>query len=278
MLAVAPSDIVDDDTCVYLKKTLSYEVVSIKNKAGLVTIPSTYNLLPVTRINTCALYGNTLTTAVEIEDGIDKISARAFCYSNSLLFVNVPDSVDIVNQYGFYDLDNCVVYIAHKSIPEDWDSSWCYSIDDYVLNSKANCSSDGNYLYETIDNKLYITKYLKIISTKTPIIIPEKIDGKTVYGVRSYAFRGDASNSSSNRYIFVIPSTITVMESSAIYISSYYGYSNLYLNFTSSTDIPSTWNSNWFYSYYGYRYNSGYNNVYFKDQWSLVNNIPIPNL
>ncbi|MBE6605082.1 MAG: hypothetical protein E7639_05205 [Ruminococcaceae bacterium] len=276
MLAVDPSDIVDDDTCVYLKKTLSYEVVSIKNKAGLVTIPSTYNLLPVTRINTYALCGETLTTAVEIEDGIDKISAKAFCEAHNLRYINIPDSVDIVNQYGFYSLSDCVIYIAHKSIPEDWDSSWYRSIDDYVLNSKANCSSDGNYLYEIIDNKLYITEYLKIISTKTPIIIPEKIEGKTVYGIRSYAFRGEASNSSSNRYIFVVPSTITVMESNAIYISSYYGYSDLYLNFTSSIDIPSTWNSNWFYSYYGYRYNSGYNNVYFKDQWSLVNNIPFP--
>lgn len=272
MLAVDPSDIVDDDTCVYLKKTLSYEVVSIKNKAGLVTIPSTYNLLPVTRINTYALCGETLTTAVEIEDGIDKISAKAFCEADNLRYINIPNSVDIVNQYGFYILGDCVIYIEHQSIPEDWDSSWYYDIDGYVLNSQASCSQNGEYLYEIVNGKLYLIRYLPTISTKTPIFIPEKVDGKTVYGVRSYCFEGTASNSSSNRYIFVVPDTITVMESNAIYLNSY-GYSYLYLEFDSSSEIPSTWNSYWVYNSYGYT-SSSYLTKYYAADWELVNNLP----
>lgn len=269
MLAVSPSDIVDDDTCVYLKKTLSYEVVSIKNKAGLVTIPSTYNLLPVTRINTYALCGETLTTAVEIEDGINKISTKAFYCAYNLQYINIPDSVDIINQYGFYTLSDCVIYIERKSIPEDWDSSWYYSIDSYVLNAHTNLNQTGDYLYETVDGKVYLTQYLKEIKPGTPIFIPEKIDGKTVYGVREKCFVGLSSNSSSNRYVFVVPDTITAMEYHAIYLESY-GYAYVYLEFASSSTVPSTWNSNWVYS----SYSSSYITKYYAESWELVNGVP----
>jgi hypothetical protein len=269
MLAVDPSDIVDDDTCVYLKKTLSYEVVSIKNKAGLVTIPATYNLLPVTRINTFALL-YAITTAVEIEDGIEKIAAQAFYGSPNLKYINVPNSVDVVNQYGFYDLDDCVIYIEHKSIPEDWDSNWYYNIDSYVLNAHANLNQTGDYLYETVDGKVYLAQYLKEVKPGTPIFIPEKIDGKAVYGIREKCFYAKtASDSSSDRYIFVMPDSITVMEYQAIYL--YYGYAYVYLEFASSSDIPSTWNSSWIYNYHY----SSYITKYYSGSWELVNGVPV---
>ena len=78
MTGIKPGDIIDDASCVYLKKTASYEVVTVKNKAGAVTIPAIVNGLPVSRINTYALYGNTLTKVVHISDGIEKISTKAF--------------------------------------------------------------------------------------------------------------------------------------------------------------------------------------------------------
>ena len=273
MTGISPSDISDDDNFVYLKKTLSYEIVTIKNVAGAVTVPATYNLLPVSKINTYALYGNTLTTVVNISSGIDKIATKAFYNSSNLKIVNVPKSVNIVNYQGFYNLSYTSVYIAADAIPTDWDSSWYYSISGYKVASVAAYSTDGAYFYETVDGRVYLIKYLRTMTTKTPIVIPDKIDGKTVYGIRSNCYEASTSPNSSNRYIFVIPSTISVMESYAIYIP-YYGYSDLYMYVSSSSDIPTGWNSSWFYSGYGYRYNSGYNNVYYKGQWEYKDKVP----
>ncbi|MBO5414999.1 MAG: leucine-rich repeat protein [Clostridia bacterium] len=272
---IKPNDIIDDEYCVYLKKTLSYEVVTIKNLAGSITIPASIDGLPVSRINTYALYEDTLTKLVHISDGIDKISTQAFYSSSNLVIVNVPNSIDAVNYRGFYSLSNCTVHIKADEIPVDWDSNWYYSIYAHKLNSQAKYTSDGAYLYEFVENNLYLTKYLQPISTNTPIIIPEKINGKTVYGIRSNCFNPSASTSTTNRYIFVIPSSITVMEANAIYTSGY-GYSNLYMSFENSSDIPSTWNSLWFYSSYGYSYNNSRNNVYYKNDWKLVDNVPYP--
>ena len=271
MIGIKPNDVIDDDVCVYIKKTLSYEVVTIKNVAGVVTIPSAINNLPVSRINTYAMFGNTLTRVVTLSDGIDKISTKAFYDNDYLLIVNVPQSVDAVNYYGFYSLGECTIYIEANTIPTDWDSSWYSGIDEYKLNSKAQYNSTAEYLYEVVDGKIYLTKYLLPISTQTPIFIPDKVDGKTVYGIRSYCYQSSVSNSSSNRFIFVIPSTIIVVEQYAINMYNY-GYCDIYLDFDSSTSIPSTWNSYWCYSTYGY---TGYANKYYKGQWELIDNIPV---
>lgn len=276
LTGVLPSEIEDDASCIYYKKATSYEVVSIRNVAGIVTIPSTHNNLPVSKINTYALYGRTLTRGVRIENGISKIGTSAFYGASNLLFVNVPASVSIVNYRGFNDLSKCTVYIEAASIPTDWDSSWYSSIKDYVTNSQANYSASGDYLYTISDQKLYLVKYLNTVAPRIPIVIPEEIDGKSVYGIRSNCFEGTESSNSSNRYEFVIPSSINVMESSAIYLPNY-GYSKLYLDVASSGSIPTGWNTNWFYTSYGYRYNSSYNNLYYTGSWEMIDGVPTAN-
>jgi hypothetical protein len=271
MIGIKPADVIDDEVCVYVKKTLTYEVVTIKNVAGVVTIPSSINNLPVSRINTYAMVGNTLTRVVNISDGIDKISTKAFYDNDYLMIVNIPKSVDAVNYYGFYSLSECMIYIEANAIPSDWDSSWYSSIDGYKLNSKAQYNATAEYLYEIVDGKVYLTKYLLPISTKTPIFVPDKVDGESVYGIRSYCYQSSVSNSSSNKFVFVIPSTITVVEQYAINMY-YYGYCDIYLNFDSSSSIPTTWNSYWCYSTYGY---TNYATKYYKGQWDLIDNIPV---
>jgi len=270
MMSVTPSEIDDDEYCVYYKKATSYEVVTIKNVNGITRVPATHMDLPVSRINTNALLGRGNVTGVIIEDGVSKIATSAFCDASNLLFVSVPESVTIVNYRGFSALSNCVVYIKADAIPTDWDSSWYISIKQYLLGVDPPLfSSDGKYQYKIVDQKLYLEKYLNPIATKDPIVIPETIDGVAVYGICSYCFEGSASNNSSNRYVFVIPSTISVMESYAIYMNNY-GYSILCMGFESSDQIPVGWSSSWFYASYGYQYNY-YNNVYYADSWSIEN-------
>ena len=272
MMGVKPASVTDDTSFIYRKNGNTYEIVTIKNVAGKVTVPAKYNNLPVTRINKYALYQNQVTTAIDISEGVEKIASYAF--SNSAVqVINVPKSVKIVNKYGFYSLSSCTVYVANSSIPEDWDSSWRSSINGYKLGSKASFDYTGKYMYETVNGQIYLIKYLGKMEFNTPIIIPEKVDGKTVYGIRSYCYNATSTPSSSNRYVFVISPKITVMESYAIYIPSY-GYSDLYMDMESSGSIPSTWNSSWFYASYGYNYNNYRNNIYYSSEWELIDNAP----
>ena len=283
MVGVKPADIIDDDICVYLKKTtltgVEYEVVTIKNVAGLVTIPAKIGDYSVKKINAYALYRSTLTTCVILPSTIEKIASNAFYNSSNLTYVNIPSSVSIINYRGFYSLSNCTVYAEASAKPEDWDSNWYYSLKSVKFNSSAKIDATSSYLYEIVEGKVYLIKYLKTVSVNTPIIIPEKVDGKTVYGIRSYCFNFTAKTSSTERLIFVIPGSITVMEQYAIYhgSSSYdYGYATFYFNFASGS-MPSGWNSYWYYSYYyGYRYTSSYCQKYYSGSWEIKNNVPSP--
>ena len=272
MLGISPSDISDDSSFVYYKNGEAYEIVTIKNIAGKVTVPAKYNDLPITRINKYALYYNTVTTFVDISQGVAKISAYSF-YQSSVQIINVPTSVTIVNKYGFYSLSNCYVNFAGATIPEDWDSNWRYNIKGYRLSSVAKVDSTGKYQYEVVSGLVYLVSYLAPITTNTPIIIPETVDNLPVFGIRAYCYTSTYSNSSSDRFIFVISPKIVIMESNAISLNGY-GYSTLYMDMDSSGDIPTTWNSYWFYSSYGYSYNNSRNQVYYKSSWELVDGVP----
>ena len=271
VLGVKPDDVIEDDVCVYVKRTLSYDVVTIKRATGVVTIPAYVNGLPVSRINKYAMLGASNITKVNISSGIDKISSYAFYGNSNLLYVNVPKSVDVVNYQGFASLSNCIIHIEAKTKPSEWDSSWYSSIKGYVMNSQVKYDETGTYVYEIVDGKVYLNKYLLPITTQTTIFIPEKIDGKEVYGVRSYCYKSSVSNYSSDRFVFVIPDTITVMESYAINMYSY-GYSYIYLEFDSASDIPETWDSKWCYSTSGY---GSYATKYYSDQWELEDGNPV---
>ena len=279
MVGVSPSDIIDDDVCVYYKKATligaEYEVVSIKNVAGTVNIPSSVGGVSVKRINSYAIYGSTLTTVVDIPLTVEKISTKAFYNSDNLQIINIPSSVEIINYQGLYDLPYCTAYIAHQQKPTDWDSSWYYNLDGTVYGSQAEIDSTGSYLYTIESGKVYLTKYLLPINTNTPIIIPEKVDGNAVYGIKTECFKSSASSSSTNRFIFVIPDGIKYMERKAIYFPSYnYAYTDLYFEHKSNVNFPSTWHSEWFYSYYGGSYNNSYNNRYYANDWTYVDGVP----
>ena len=268
-----PNDVFADDVCIYVKTTLYsisvYDVVAIKEVEGEITIPATVNGLPVSRIKSYTMYYDTPTTIVNVSNGISRISSNAFYYNQNLKVVNLPKSVEAVNHYGFYNLSNCTVYIEANALPSEWDSSWYYNIAGHKLNSRYYTSADGNYSYDVTDGKVYLIKYFGEVTPNSTITVPTQIDGKPVYGVRTNCYVGNSS-SSNTRYSFVIPNTITVMESSAISLSNR-GYANLFLYYNSSSEIPSTWDSNWFKSINGY---SSYGTKYYYSQWEMLDGVP----
>ena len=268
MIGVKPADIVEDDYCLYYKKTLSVQVVTIKNIEGKVVIPSVYGVLPVTHINKYALMGRSLTTAIDIPKTVTNIASYAFYGSSSLRAVNIPDAENDVNKYGFYSLSNCTIYVEASTIPENWDSSWYNSIDEYVLNSQHFYSTDGQYLCEFVDGKVYLSKYLGVYNQEEGLVVPSKIDGKTVYGIRRSCFEvSGISTSSSRKFAIIIPEAIEIIEYYAFYFNNTYSYVAIYLPYESSSSKPSGWNSSYINStYYTYKY--------YADQWELVDGKP----
>ena len=271
-VGVKPSEIVDDDVCVYRKVSSSYEVVSIKNKPGVANIPTKVNGVSVTKIGSFALYGDDimLVAGVNIPNTVKKILTKAFYGVDSLAFVNISKSVEDVNHYAFYDISG-TIYIEKSSIPSDWDSSWYYSIDGYKLNAKASISTAGDYWYETVDGKVYLIKYLLPIQAGDTIVVPTQIDGKAVYGVRQYCYKSSVSNDSSNRINIVVSKDIAVIEQYAIYFNSYV-YINVFVDWASNESKPANWNSSWLYTYYS---SSSYQKWYYAGQWELLNGVPV---
>ena len=275
MVGVTPGKVVDDSTCVYLAKTLSYQIVTIKQASGVVDIPSTYNSLPVTQINKYAFLSNNQASVVNISKNITDIAKYAFYGNSTVRIINIPNADNDVNQYGFYSLSNCTIFVEASARPENWDSSWYSSVGEIVYGSKGlyGKTTDGVvYLYEIVEGKVYLKKYLGTYTTGMTLSVPDKIDGKTVYGVRGYCYDVTSSvySNSSTRLKIVIPSTITVMEYAAIncYTSSYYCYADIYLSFASSSEIPTTWNSNYIYRRYQY------GTIYYSASWEMVNGVP----
>ncbi len=264
MMGVTPSRVEDDACFVYVKAGLSWEVVTIKNVARAI-VPSTYKDAPVTRILTYALYGNTRTHYVKITDGVEKIATRAFYGTDTLRTLIIPNSVEIINYRAIYDSSGAILVEA-KEKPEDWDSAWTTSSEvTYGIDvEKINMDTTGEYLYFASDlDEIMLMDYFGVFKPGVPLYVPETLEGKRVTAIGERCFVGTENGSTSRRYEIHIPSSITEIASEGFYVPGR-GYADIYLPFTSSSEIPKTWESRWFYTTSGYSYNSGYNEVYYK--------------
>lgn len=263
------SQIKQDSGFVYLEKAASAEILAIKNAKGKVTIPSTYNSKPISRLNKYSLVGpNGGVVLVDISNGVEFISTNAFFMSNLLRYVNIPSSVSAVNYQGFKNLPNLFIYTSISSRPSNWDSSWYSNIGNVYWGSSltVNVSSDSLYIYELNSGTAKILKYLGEWNLTTPLIIPELLDGKSVTAIGTNAISNTTSTSTLE---VVIPKSILTISSRAI---TYYRYLKVYSNLSSK---PTGWSSDYSYSsYYGY-YSESYITYYWNDSWTLINNVPV---
>jgi hypothetical protein len=265
------SQIKQDTGFVYVEKLISAEILAIKNAKGKVTIPSIFNLKPITRINQYSLIGyNGGINAIDISNGVEFISTNAFYKSNAIRFINIPTSVSAVNYQGFYDLDNLEIHVKASEKPSNWDATWYYSIKNVIWNSQfnGNVSNDGKFLYSYIGNNAKIVKYYGQWTATLSLIIPSSIDGYTITSIGSGAI---SYTSSTTTLEIVIPNTITTIEAQAIYY-----YRNLSI-YSYAAIKPENWVSNFGYNYYNGSSSESYRSYYWQGTWTLVNNDPTPN-
>lgn len=264
------SQIKQDSSFVYVEKTLTAEILAIKNTASKVTIPALYNLKPVTRINSYSLIGgNGGVTFIDISQGVQYISTNAFYRSSTVRFINVPSSVSAVNYQGFYMLDRAEIHVKDATKPDNWDSNWYYQVSNIIWDSKftGNVSSDGLYVYTLSGSSAIITKYLGTWSSSYPLIIPNKIDGLNVSRINSQAIR---YTSSSTTLEIVLPNTMLTIEENAIY---YYRYLTVY---SYSNEKPYGWADNFGYNNYYNNSTDSYRTYYWNGTWVLTNGDPNP--
>jgi len=269
--SATPDMVSDDENLVYLKSGNTYKVVSVKNRSGEITIPAKYNGLPVTEILPFAIYKSTATTAITVSSGITTLSSKAFYSSSTLLAIFLPDSLTNVKENALCSLQNCTAYVKLDKAPASWDSDWYSDIKQAIFNSNSTQNIAGNFAYEVTDGKLFLISYLGEYKHNTPIVIPKSIDGHSVYGIRAYCFDCKIPTSETERLVFVIPSSVEVIEAYGIR-PSYSGFSDLYLGVE---NIPDSWEDNWFNSSYGFAYDSYRNNVYYANEWELVDGKPV---
>ena len=85
------------------KKSYSVHTYDKKTVLGHVTLPSTYNGLPVTKVNSYAFSDCTGLTGITIPNSIIEIENGAFYGCTALTSVTIPDSVKIVGDSAFWD-------------------------------------------------------------------------------------------------------------------------------------------------------------------------------
>jgi len=236
-----------DNDIYYYKTNNGYEVLAYKNsyKDEVFVLDSIDNL-KVTSIGKLA-FVNSYFNKLTIGNNVNKIKSNAFYECKGNVFI--PNNVEIINANAF-DYDSTMIYVEVSQKPDDWDSNWnsnntnvMYSIS---KESFENMVFTNDYIgVIKADNTIELLKYTGSYSYS--IKIPRTINGRTVTSIATDCFK---TSSSYSNLSFYIPNTVTTIKEKTfdLYQNSY-SYAYIYLE---ASNIPSTFETNWYYnSYYG---------------------------
>ena len=202
-----PAHVYVDGVCVYcgkkeqvdgqgftFERTMTgYAVTKAPTDAQTVTIPSTYNDLPVTSIYNHAFEGHAM-SAVVIPDSVTTIGTYAFSGCENLTSVVIPDSVDTILNFAFYNCTSLKSVTLGGGVSSIAGAAFknCTSLEDIVIpenvTSIASSVFDGCPCleYDQSQSLCYVGKWLVGCDDKEVTKVEIRED---TTGVAGYTFR-----------------------------------------------------------------------------------------
>ena len=160
------------------------------------------------RIESRAFYEASNLECASIPDGCEYIGDMAFHYCG-VRAIYVPESVIEIGDNAFDTALNMIfipgtvqkvgknavsknegrntVYVGAGEIPDGWDAEWCGETERIELHGYLQRSESG-FIYSVFENET-VTVY-GFEKCADHLVIPKKIDGKTVVGIEDRAFYG----------------------------------------------------------------------------------------
>ncbi len=237
----------------YFKENLlSYEFLAYQGvNEEKITVPAKIGITPVELIRTKAIIANSKFNKLKdivIESGVSKIQKEAII--GTLNSIWIPKSVGIINANGL--TSSCSYYFVEADAkPDEWDTYWHSSTTTTkeYYNMPENSQAINDYLCFKENDEITLIKYLGSSST---IKIPRKLAGLTVTKIKEGFMSKNSGDS--RKYTIYIPKEIITIEQKSFVGTSYNVEFCFYIEVE---EIPSTWNSDWFFSSY-YNNNTHY--------------------
>ena len=172
-----------------------------------ITIPETYNDLPVKAIGAEAFRKYTSLTSVTIGNNITSIGDHAFYDCDNLINITIPDSVTSIGDYAFEGCTSITNIRIPDSVTSIGDNAFefCKSLID--INVSVN-----NNNYQSINGNLYSKDGMTLIQYSSGKKDNEFIIPKGVTSIGDRAFSNCRSLTSIN-----IPDSVTSIGESAFY-------------------------------------------------------------
>ena len=184
---------------------------------GDITIPSTYNGKPVTRIGDSAFYGCTSLTSITVPDSVTTIGSSAFQQCERLTSIVIPDSVTSIGSYAFSSCDSLTSIDIPDSVTSigsyafsSCDSLTSITVPDSVTTIGSSAFQQCDSLTSIVipDSVTSIGSYaFRNCTSLTNITIPD-----SVTSIGSYAFRNCTSLTN-----ITIPDSVTTIGSNSFY-------------------------------------------------------------
>lgn len=138
-----------------------YIIDGVYNKTfATITIPDTYNGLPIVKINDQAFEKCRNIETINIPSTIKEIGINAFFNCQNLVKIFIPKNVEIIQSGAFNLCSNLVIYCETNNTPDTWSNQWNYSNLISYFNVKEDeilIIDDVQYLIQ--NDEAIITKY-----------------------------------------------------------------------------------------------------------------------
>lgn len=157
-----------------------YTIIGYEGNENTLNIPSHFEGNPIAAIGNSAFAHCDNLVEVTVSEGIKSIGDQAFIWCKNLKTVTIPDGVEYIGSGAF---DYCYE-LEHVSLPNS-----VVSAESAFSDCSKMIKRMPNYEIIVFENDACIIKSYHGVDEV--VIVPDKLEGKTVVGIGQYAFMGN---------------------------------------------------------------------------------------